>query len=392
MRILQVVPYFYPAWSYGGPAKLVKDTTDYFASMGHQVTVYTSDSYDRDRRMPIAMRAKNSANSAVFYFRNISNTFAYRHHIFIAPMMFFQIIWELSSFDIVHIHDFYIVFNVWVALLCRVFHKPYVISVHGCLEEKRMEDKNGLKRLFLHVFGISILQHAKALIATSQNERKAYLSYDIPKEKIFMMGHGVNTQEFFTKKTKSVCRRIYHLKKTSFVISFVGRIHKIKGLDILVHAIARMKTDAIQVVIAGSDDGFLKDLKNLISLHTLNNSIQVYGPCFGQKKAELFRASDLFVYPSYSEGFSLGILEAAGSGLPLLITKGCHFEKVIEWNAGLVVESNPEAFAHGIRRLMDNDKQRKLMGVNAKKMIEKEYAMDIISNKILNLYGAEKYE
>ena len=386
MKILEVVPYFYPAWSYGGPGKLVNDTTVYLASMGHLVTVYSSDAYDRDRRMPITMKVKNSNTSTYFYFKNISNTFAFRYHIFIAPRMFFQIIWELSSFDIVHIHDFYILFNIWVSLLCRILHKPYVISVHGCLEEKRMEDKNGLKRLFLYTFGISMLQHAKALIATSYNERKAYLSYNIPKERIIKMGHGINVKEFLTKKTKNVCRRIFHLKKTSFAISYVGRIHKIKGLDILVKAIALMETDLIQVVIAGSDDGFLKDLKNLISVKGLNNHIQVYGPCFGSKKAELFKASDLFIYPSYSEGFSLGILEAAGSGLPLLITKGCHFEKLVRWNAGLVVDTTPEELAKGIRTIMKNNKRGRSFGNNAQIMIRKEYTMDKINNKLLNLY------
>jgi glycosyltransferase involved in cell wall biosynthesis len=249
-----------------------------------------------------------------------------------------------------------------------------------------MEDKKVLKRLFLQTFGTSMLQNAKALIATSQNERKAYLSYDIPKKKIFMMGHGINVQEFFTEKTKDICKKAYRLKKKSFVVSYIGRIHRIKGLDLLVKAIALLKTDLIQVVIAGSDDGFLKELKNLISLHGLNKNIQVYGPCFGQKKSELFKASDLFVYPSYSEGFSLGILEAAGAGLPLLITNGCHFEKVTKWNAGLVVDATPEALARGIGIIIKSNKQRKNFGYNAKKMIETEYAMDKISNKLLNLY------
>lgn len=387
MKIIQMVPYFYPAWAYGGPAKLVYDTSCYFASQGHEVVVLTSDSYDREHRMPENKKVNGISHLKVRYFKNFHNTLAYVYNIFFTPAMFLSAILEVKNADIVHLHDFYTPQHAWLGLLCWIFHTPYILSVHGCLEEKRMQQRSLFKQLCLVTFGNKLLRGASAVMATSDNEIRAYKAYGVQSERIQRLGHGVSPEEFMTQKSKKYCRKRLGLPESGVVATFLGRIHAIKGLDLLVQAVDKLRDKKIRFVIAGSDDGYLATLKEDIKKRRLQDSITLIGTCFGEQKAQLFKASDMFVYPSYSEGFSLGILEAAAAGLPLLITEGCHFSQVQSEHAGMVIKSDASALAAAIMKLANNTQERVQFGKHAKLLVERRYSMDAIGKKLLRIYS-----
>lgn len=386
MKILQVVPYFYPAWSYGGPAKVVYDMCRHFVSEGHQVTVFTSDSYDEYHRMPQEKRIKPTSSFYVHYFRNIFNTLTYRYNIFAAPELFLRAMWAVPKMDVVHLHDFYTPGNLWIAFLCRVFSKPYLLSAHGCLESERVAQRSTFKKVFLACGGKWLLRHATTAIALSKNEAKAYLEYGVKKENIKLVGHGIDPKEFTSSLSKTEAKLSWKVSSSDFVIAFVGRIHKIKGLDLLVKASVLLNSKkSLRILIAGPDDGYLEELKQLIRSVGAKN-IRLLGTCFGKRKADLFGAADVFVYPSYSEGFSLGILEAGSVGLPLVITTGCHFAKVQTSHSGLVVAPTVEAVAEGLQKMIDDAQLRQVSGKNIRALVAREYSMDKVGSDFLHIY------
>lgn len=381
-----MVPYFYPAWAYGGPGKLVYDTGKYFAECEHEVTIYTSDSYDEKRRMPKEKYVTNIHGLRVRYFRNINNNLAYIYNIFLTPGIIIQSLKEFNKFDVIHLHDFYTAQNVWISFLAHIYKKPYILSVHGCLEEQRLVQRSFFKRTFLTFFGKMLLNNAAYLIATSPNEVEAYQAHGIPKEKIIFLGHGINPDEFQTKVDKQTARKHFGLDQKKIVVTFLGRIHRIKGLDNLVKAIQKIKNPDIHFVIAGSNDGYLSQLKEDIKKNKLGKRITLWGTCFGEEKSQLFKVSDIFVYPSYSEGFSLGILEAAAAGLPLIITTGCHFEEVEEYKAGIIVDPDDRKIAQAIEKLGSNQSLRQEFSHNASQLIATKYSMEVIGDRILTLF------
>jgi glycosyltransferase involved in cell wall biosynthesis len=384
MKIVQVVPYFYPAWSYGGPAKLVYDTSSELTRQGHDVTVYTSDAFDATSRMP---EDKKISDFHVRYFRNLSNWLAFHVNAYFPTALFLRAPFELKNFDIIHIHDFYTAANIWVTWWARWYHIPYVISVHGCLEVQRRQQKSILKNLFLKFFGASMLSHASMLVATSDNEETAYKTFGIPKKKIARIGHGVNRAEFETIKTSEYCRKQFKIPQNSVVYTFVGRLHPIKGLDLLIEAFAGLNTKNAFLVIAGSDEGFLSTIKKIIRERKITKRVLLLGPTTGETKARLFKASDVFVYPSRSEGFSLGILEAASIGLPLLITTACHFDEVGRRRAGIVVDVAVSSIRGGLSQMNAySGKERVAIGVRAAALIAQKYSTEAIGDQLVQLY------
>lgn len=386
MKIIQMVPYFYPAWAYGGPGKIVHDPSIYFSEKGHKVIVYTSDAYDVNNRMPKNKRYKDSKNLKVYFFKNISNTLAYKYNIFVTPGLFIRALIDIPKIDIVHIHDLFTIQNVWVGFLCRLFKKPYLISVHGCLEEARLKEKSIFKKWFLRIFGISFLKNASLLVATSKQEITNYSSLGFPKTKIVLIGHGIDASEFITRKTTLQSRKMFNLPNDKFIATYLGRIHKIKGLDLLVKGIKFINNPKIFIVIAGPNDGYLDALKELIKYESGEDRVMVLPGQFGEKRAQLLKASDIMVQPSYSEGFSLALLEYASIGKPMVITKGCHFEKLGERKAGLVVAIEPKSIAQGINYMYENPKKRKEFSRNAALLIKEKYSIEVIGSKLLNFY------
>lgn len=385
MRILQVVPYFFPAWAYGGPAKLVYDTSVFFADQNNQVTVYTSDAYDSERRMPRNKRI-NHKNITVHYFKNFHNALTYTYNIFFTPDTYISALVELKKFDVIHIHDFYTLQNAWIAFLAKLYNVPFILSVHGCLEEKRLAQRSLFKKWYLWLFGNWMLKNATKVVATSDNEVLAYQQHGVETSHIYRLGHGVNKEEFVTKLSKTASRKELKLPLSKVIITFLGRIHQIKGLDILVKAISHLKLKHVHFVIAGSDDGYLSELMRLIKQLKLKEQITILGTIFGETKAQLFKATDIFVYPSYSEGFSLGILEALTAGLPLVITTGCHFELVAEEKAGLIVSPDDKQLAAALYTVATDESLRKSMSARAVKLIENYFSMAKIGHDLLDLY------
>ena len=76
MKILQVTPYFAPAWAYGGPPRVMADYARGLVSLGHEVTVFTTDVLDESSRASPAVEDLDGAH--VRRFRNISNDLAWR--------------------------------------------------------------------------------------------------------------------------------------------------------------------------------------------------------------------------------------------------------------------------------------------------------------------------
>ncbi|MBR5542315.1 MAG: glycosyltransferase, partial [Bacteroides sp.] len=96
---------------------------------------------------------------------------------------------------------------------------------------------------------------------------------------------------------------------------------------------------------------------------------------------------DVFVLPSYREGFPTSVLEASSMKLPVITTRvtGC-IDSIIENETGIFVEHTPESLAKAIEKLYIDFEERKRIGENGRKFVEKYYKQEIVWNEIEKLY------
>jgi glycosyltransferase involved in cell wall biosynthesis len=125
----------------------------------------------------------------------------------------------------------------------------------------------------------------------------------------------------------------------------------------------------------------------LIADLEVESSVTLVGPLYGERKLAALAAASLFVLPSFSEGFSMAVLEAMAARLPVIITPECNFPEAEKASAGLQVEPTEDGMALGLHELLRaSDAEREQMGRNGRVLVETGYTWDRIARQMVELY------
>lgn len=142
---------------------------------------------------------------------------------------------------------------------------------------------------------------------------------------------------------------------------FTGRISESKGC-MEIYECAKVNPQ-IEFHLAGLIDSEIE--KQLTSL----NNIKLLGVLSHAKVTELLDTADVFVFPTYTEGFSVSLLEAMARGLPCITTKVGANEDMLEGMGGVIVEpKNSEAVIVAMKEILSSDVRQKMSAWNLKKV------------------------
>jgi glycosyltransferase involved in cell wall biosynthesis len=104
----------------------------------------------------------------------------------------------------------------------------------------------------------------------------------------------------------------------------------------------------------------------------------------GDLKYAALAAATIYVAPSYSEGFSMSVLEGMASGLPCVITTGCNFPEANE--VAEIVDIDAEQIGNALIKLLHYPSMAKEMGDRARKFILENYTWDQVAYKMVAIY------
>jgi len=279
-------------------------------------------------------------------------------------------------------------FDVTIAQPTR-YMSPDIALMQFCYKGwDEYKKKMGLKLTFAERLSPIIekynLKKAKMVIATSEGIKIELIEfYHIPEDKIRVIPNGVNPKEFsFTKKEKINLREKLGFSKDDKIILFVGRNLKRKGLEYILKALPMVKEKNVKLIVCGGDDEYHRNI-----VRELNEESRVIFAGNVKNVPEYCAVSDMFVFPTFYEGFSFATLEAAASGLPIIATVANGTEDLIEdgKNGFLLKERTPEAIAKKINLLMEDERLRIKMGENTRKKVLQKYSFDKIAKQILEV-------
>ena len=231
-----------------------------------------------------------------------------------------------------------------------------------------------------------LLKKADKIIATSPNyvEGSKYLRKY--KEKCVVIPLGLNPATLKVKQAK--VKEIKKLYKDKPIVFSLGRLIYYKGFEYLIEA---MRNVNAYLLIGGS--GPLKEnLQRQIEKLGLNKKVILLGKIKRENVGSYYQACDLFCLPSIhkSEAFGLVQSEAMYFGKPIVSTniKGSGVSWVNQNNiTGLIVPpKNSKALAEAINKIIKNPELKKKLGGYAKQRFEKEFRIEVVENKVLNLY------
>lgn len=176
-----------------------------------------------------------------------------------------------------------------------------------------------------------------------------------------------------------------------FVVATVGNIRRIKGHDLFIRAAAMVVQEFPDVSfrIAGQvlEPEYFKELETLVRDLKLEKNFQFVADV--EKPQEFLAATDVFVLPSRSEGFSNAIIEAMAASLPVVATNvGGNAEAVEDGVSGRIVP--PEdvgALAGAILELLSDSLRAREMGEAGRRRVEKKFTIDAMMDQVTRVYA-----
>jgi len=389
MKILQVVPYFHPAYAFGGPVNAVYQISKKLARRGHEVVIYTSDAKDFGSRLNIEFSDKIDGMK-VYRFRNLSMIYVKKLKLFITPKMFLYAKKGVNTFDIIHLHEYRTFQNIIIHHYARRYGVPYVLQAHGSLP--RIGSWRRLKWFYDVLFGYRLLRDASKVIALNQMEAEHYKNMGVPEERIAIIPNGIDLSEYANLPPQGAFKRKFGISEDKKVILYLGRIHRIKGIDLLIKAYAYLikkmgNKDAV-LVIAGPDDGYLNEAKALADSLRVSDSVMFVGPLYGKDKLVAYVDSDLCALPSRYEMFPMVLLEAYACGKPIIASnvRGLK-ELIIDGETALLFEAGSfRQMAEKMIYLLNDVNIALEIGKKARLLVEEKYSIDKVVNMLEKLY------
>jgi glycosyltransferase involved in cell wall biosynthesis len=389
MRILQVVPYFPPAYAFGGPVKVAYEISRELVKMGNQVAVYTSDAKDLWTRMDESSFAEVDGIQ-IYYMKNLSMFSVRKSKLFITPEIVPRIEKEGRTFDIIHLHEYRTFQNVIVARYAKKHNIPYVLQAHGSLP--RNASRQGLKWIYDVFFGFTLIRNASKIIALTTSEAQQYREMGVPEAKIEIIPNGIDLSKYLVLPRSGSFRKKYGITDNVKILLYLGRINKTKGIDFLItaysHMVKNLDFNDTLLVIAGPDDGYLGYAKSLAQALGLANRVLFTGLLTESEKTCAFVDSTIVIYPSCFEPFGLVSLEAAASSKPVIVSDSTPMAAVIkEGKFGFSVKYGAQdELTEKIKTLLNDELLRQEMGQMGRRFVFENYGWADIVCKLEKVY------
>jgi glycosyltransferase involved in cell wall biosynthesis len=376
LRVLHVTPYFAPAYRYGGPPRSILGLCRALGDAGVDVEVFTTTA-NGDQPLAPAPAGIVHEGVRVRYF----------------PLAWPQRYWRASGLrsalkraaagaDLVHVHGLWNMTSLAGVAAARAAGKPYLISPRGMLQPEARERHREMKSLAYWGVERANLRDAAMLHATSALEGRELTQYGPP---VMLIPNGVALRPA-TPDTIAAVRARAELGAGDEVVTFLGRLHPIKRLDLLAEAFAIVHhaRPGARLIIAGPDEGgYRRDVEAMFA--PVSPVTRWIGAVDDDAIAALLASTDALVQCSDSESFGMSVAEALTAGVPVVVTKRSGWAEVDAIGCGFSVAHEPVSIADGILRVLEHA-DRAALRSRASAWARKTFAWDVVGKAMRTAY------
>ena len=298
---------------------------------------------------------------------------------------------NLQQYDVVHMHVYRTFQNIVLYYYCRKYNIPYVMDAHG--STPYFTSKNFIKKLFDKSIGKSILKNASVLLAETEVGVDEYINLDeaINKDKIVILSPPFDTDEYLKLPKKGDFRKKYNISLDEKVISFLGRVHYIKGNDFLIKGFSEFAkcNQNSKLVIIGPDDGHMVKCKEIVNNLGIKDRVIFTGFLGGEYKNSALVDSDIVVQLSRQEQGAWAPLEAVLCETPIVVTRHTGTgEDIKRLNAGSLVDfDDVNGLSNIFTNIFDNYDSAMDKTLQAKQYIEQHLSFNCRVGEYTDIYN-----
>ncbi|MEM7230258.1 MAG: glycosyltransferase [Planctomycetota bacterium] len=294
----------------------------------------------------------------------------------------------LPDADIVHIHAVWDEIQHVAATCARRHGTPYIVRPCGMLDPWCLAQGRLKKQLYLALRLRKNLNGAARMHFTTSTERDLVKPLGLKPESI-VEPNGINVAEFEDLPDAGAFRAMHPNIGDRPIILFLSRLHKKKGLDLLIPAFAQADVgDAVLVLVGPDDRGYEATVRSMIAEHGVENDVIIAGLLRGADRLAAFVDSSYFVLPSYQENFGVAVIEALAAGIPVVISDQVNIhDEITSADVGEVVPTEIEPLADAMSRWLKDDALREAAAKRAQPFVRTRYDWAQIARR-----WAEHYE
>ncbi|MBA3019133.1 MAG: glycosyltransferase family 4 protein [Proteobacteria bacterium] len=297
-----------------------------------------------------------------------------------------------KEYDLVHFHgaSLPLITNI---LPLKLYGKKVVAKVASANQGTEAGSLRHKYSLFGQML-IRTLKKVDCFVATSKEIKKGLLNDGYIQDRIIGIPNFVDQGVFHPsdKELRDQAHKDFGFSGET-IVTFTGRLVKGKGIGVLLAAWGKVVVDFKNVCLLILGEGpFESRLKEQCQGLGIEKNVKFLGLVNNVRK--YLAMSDIFVFPSFQEGFPNSVLEAMACGLPVIATRiGGIVDVIKDEENGLLVEpGNANQLADALKRLICDAEYASALGRNALKTIRKNYDINVIANEYIDLYtGLMKY-
>lgn len=281
---------------------------------------------------------------------------------------------RIADADVLHLHGLWRMSTAQLAQIARDTDVPYVVSLHGMLDQWSMKQARMKKRIYLSTYGRILLTEATAIHCTAEAEAtqaRAWLPN--PCQPLTVIPLAFDDRVYRHLPGPEMAREQFRLDPLRPTVLFLSRLHPKKRPEAVIEAVRQLQHQGhrCELLLAGSgESAYVAHLRALVMASELNPAPRLLGLVDGDLKRSLYQAADVLALPTSQENFGLVIVEALACGTPAVTTRGVDIWPELE-HSGAVVLAEPtgDAFSAEIGALLAEPALRRSMGEKGRRWV-----------------------
>lgn len=228
-------------------------------------------------------------------------------------------------------------------------------------------------------------ENSDRIIAISEMTKRDIITYwKIDEQKIDVVYQGChpNFKLQASEKQKEEIREKYRLPQ-KYILN-VGSIESRKNLLLIVKALEYIPDD-IALIAVGKRTPYTDTVEEYINSHKLNDRVHLLHNIPFQELPVLYQLAQLFVYPSFFEGFGIPIIEAIHSGIPVIAATGSCLEEAGGPDSIYINPNDEKELAEKINELLSSPETASIMIEKGRKYVER-FSEEVIAQDIMHVY------